>query len=184
VTRGRPTGGDAARAEFDVFVDHSYALLVGVGRGLVGDRDVAQELAQEACVRAWDQVRRSQEIRSLEAWAVTVVVNLARSHLRRRRPTEVVDAELAHRARVAGPTPDHASQADDGIDVAAALRQLSHRQRQVTVLRFYLGMDVREIAQHLGMAEGTVKNALFRAREALRPLLTTDRVTEGVDDGR
>jgi RNA polymerase sigma factor (sigma-70 family) len=184
VTRGGPAGGDVARAEFDAFVDHSYALLVGVGRGLVGDRHLAEELAQEACVRAWDQVRRSQEIRSLEAWTVTVVVNLARSHLRRRRPTEAVDAELAHRARIAGPARDHAAQTDDGVDVAAALAQLSHRQRQVTVLRFYLGMDVREIADHLGMAEGTVKNALFRARETLRPLLATDRVAEEVDDGR
>jgi RNA polymerase sigma factor (sigma-70 family) len=184
VTRGRSARGADARAEFDAFVDHSYTLLVGVGRGLVGDRDLAEELAQEACARAWDQVRRSHPIDSLEAWTVTVVVNLARSHLRRRRPTEAVGAELAHRVRVAGPAPDHAPRSDDGVDVAAALRQLSHRQRQVTVLRFYLGMDVREIADHLGMAEGTVKNALFRAREALRPLLATGRTPEEVDDGR
>jgi DNA-directed RNA polymerase specialized sigma24 family protein len=41
----------------------------------------------------------------------------------------------------------------------------------VTVLRYYLGLDVREIAEHLGIAEGTVKAMLFRARQSLAVLL-------------
>ena len=55
----------------------------------------------------------------------------------------------------------------DAHAVREALRALPRRQREVTVLRYYLGLDVREIAAHLGIAEGTVKAMLFRARQSL-----------------
>ncbi len=47
-------------------------------------------------------------------------------------------------------------------------------EREVTVLRYYLGLDVREIATHLGIAEGTVKAMLFRARQSLAITLGDD----------
>ena len=59
----------------------------------------------------------------------------------------------------------------DAHAVREALRALPRRQREVTVLRYYLGLDVREIAEHLGIAEGTVKAMLFRARQSLAALL-------------
>jgi RNA polymerase sigma-70 factor (ECF subfamily) len=65
--------------------------------------------------------------------------------------------------------------------VERALTQLSRRQREVTVLRYYLGMDVGEIAGVLGIGEGTVKTQLFRARRALAELLGDGEQKE-VDD--
>ena len=59
----------------------------------------------------------------------------------------------------------------DAHAVREALRALPRRQREVTVLRYYLGLDVREIAAHLGIADGTVKAMLFRARQSLAVLL-------------
>jgi RNA polymerase sigma factor (sigma-70 family) len=58
--------------------------------------------------------------------------------------------------------------------VREALRALPRRQREVTVLRYYLGLDVREIAARLGIADGTVKAMLFRARQALAQTLGDD----------
>jgi RNA polymerase sigma-70 factor, ECF subfamily len=180
---GRVDAAASARAEFDAFLTASYRLLVGIARGLTGDAELAEDLAQEACARAWERVQRDVATRSLEAWAATVVVNLSRSQLRRRRTRHAAAPELAHRARLDGPTADHGPGADLAVDVAHALRQLSHRQRQVTVLRFYVGLDVAEIAEHLGIAEGTVKTALFRARATLRPLLADRTPQEARHDG-
>lgn len=67
------------------------------------------------------------------------------------------------------------------MDVQRALTRLSQRQREVTVLRYYLGMDLSEIAGVLGVSEGTVKTQLFRARRALAELLG-DGEQEEVDD--
>ncbi|MGH7539700.1 MAG: sigma-70 family RNA polymerase sigma factor, partial [Gemmatimonadota bacterium] len=58
---------------------------------------------------------------------------------------------------------------------------LPRRQREVTVLRYYLGMDLKEIAASLRISEGTVKTQLFRARRALAALLG-DGDQEEVDD--
>jgi RNA polymerase sigma-70 factor (ECF subfamily) len=59
----------------------------------------------------------------------------------------------------------------DGLAIRDALRGLPTRQREVTVLRYYGGLDVREIASCLGIAEGTVKAMLFRARQSLADAL-------------
>ena len=63
------------------------------------------------------------------------------------------------------------SASDARIDVARALADLPQRQREVTVLRYYLGMSVSEIAETLELHEGTVKTSLFRARVALAAAL-------------
>ncbi len=81
-----------------------------------------------------------------------------------------------------GPLHDDLSNAPaasgDAYAVRVALLALPRRQREVTVLRYYLGLDVREIAAHLGIAEGTVKAMLFRARQSLAALLDDEQ-----DDG-
>ena len=64
----------------------------------------------------------------------------------------------------------------DAYAVRQALLGLPRRQREVTALRYYLGLDVRGIADHLGIAEGTVKAMLFRARQSLALALGDDDV--------
>ena len=75
------------------------------------------------------------------------------------------------------------AQADSQTEVREALAKLPRRQREVTALRYYLGLDVREIATELGIAEGTVKAMLFRARQALAVALGDhdDTVQEELD---
>jgi RNA polymerase sigma factor (sigma-70 family) len=67
--------------------------------------------------------------------------------------------------------PAEAGAVEDRIDVVAALAALPRRQREVTVLRYYLGLDVAEIAHALELNPGTVKTSLFRAREKLAATL-------------
>ena len=117
-------------------------------------------------------------IDQLPAWITTVALNLARSQMRRWR------AERRARDRL-GPLHDDLSNAPaasgDAHAVREALLALPRRQREVTVLRYYLGLDVREIAAQLGIAEGTVKAMLFRARQSLAALLDDDADDELLD---
>jgi RNA polymerase sigma factor (sigma-70 family) len=72
---------------------------------------------------------------------------------------------------------------EDRIDVTRALAALPRRQREATVLRYYLGMDVKEVAEVLGMSEGTAKTTLFRARQALSRALGEPDLEEANDRG-
>ena len=88
-------------------------------------------------------------------------MNLSKSRLRRLR----VDRRARDRIEVGS-----SRQGDDldvRIDVERALEALPRRQREVTVLRYYLGLDVAQIAETLQISGGTVKTQLFRARKAL-----------------
>ena len=72
--------------------------------------------------------------------------------------------------------------ADDRVDVLRALAQLTATQRETTVLHYYLGMTVAEIARAQGVSDGTVKSTLHRARQLLAPSLGIDDPAEGVTD--
>jgi RNA polymerase sigma-70 factor, ECF subfamily len=154
------------------FLETSYPRLVAAVALVAGSRDAAEDAVQEALARAWERAG-TEQIRSLPAWVTKVSLNLSRSRWRRLR------ADAAAADRLAS-TSEH-THADPRPDVQQALARLSRRQREVTVLRYYLGMDVGEIAGVLGIGEGTVKTQLFRARRALAELLG-DGEQEEVDD--
>jgi RNA polymerase sigma-70 factor (ECF subfamily) len=130
---------------------------------------------QEALARAWERSERGEAIRSLEAWVTTVATNLARSGLRR------LLAERRARSRLQAAAPRGPSA--ERTDVRQALAALPRRQREVTVLRYYLDLGVAEIAEVLRVSEGTVKTSLYRAREALARSLG-DAAEEADDVGR
>ena len=145
-----------------------YPRVVATVALVCGSVATAEDSVQEALARAWERLDRGDPIDRLAAWVTTVALNLARSQMRRWR------SERRARDRL-GPLHDDLSDAPaasgDAHAVREALRTLPRRQREVTVLRYYLGLDVREIADHLGIAEGTVKAMLFRARQSLATLL-------------
>ena len=124
---------------------------------------------QEALARAWERSERGEEIRSLEAWVTRVALNLSKSGLRR------VRAERRARERLRPPTAGEPSSIR--VDVERSLSTLPLRQRQVTVLHYFLGLGVQDIAEILGVHDGTVKTNLYRARLAL-----ADALGESVDE--
>jgi RNA polymerase sigma factor (sigma-70 family) len=154
------------------FLETSYPRLVAAVALVAGSRDAAEDAVQEALARAWERAG-TEQIRSLPAWVTKVSLNLSRSRWRRLR----AEAKAAERLGAVS----HPLQADPRPDIEQALTRLSRRQREVTVLRYYLAMDVSEIAAVLGITEGTVKTQLFRARRALAELLG-DGEPEEVDD--
>jgi RNA polymerase sigma factor (sigma-70 family) len=157
------------------FLETSYPRLVAAVALVAGSRDAAEDAVQEALARAWERSDRTRPIESLPAWVTRVALNLSRSRLRRVR---------AERRAIGRLPRIETTVADDGSrpDVERALAALPRRQREVTVLHYYLGMDVREIAATLGVSDGTVKTQLFRARRALATSLGEGEAQE-VDDG-
>jgi RNA polymerase sigma-70 factor (ECF subfamily) len=130
---------------------------------LTGDRELSEELVQEAFVR----FHRSGSIPASGAelsYLRRTVVNLCHGHHRHLRVVR------SRRAEVDG---DHAPAEVDAVrrdgqrQVAAAVRALPRRQRDCIVLRFYVDLSDTEIAETLGISAGSVKTHLHRARAAL-----------------
>ena len=141
-----------------------------------GSRAVAEDSVQEALARAWERSERGERIEHLNAWVMKVALNLVRSGLRRLR------VERAARERLASTGVVSPEISASGVDLARALAALPRRQREATVLRYYLDMDVQEVAQVLGVHEGTAKTTLFRARQALASALGDDDDLEEAND--
>src|SRR5262249_54201786 len=133
----------------------------------------AEDAVQEALARAWERSERGERIESLPAWVTTVATNLIRSGLRRIR----AERRARSRAQLSSPAPN----VDVRVDIATALKTLPRRQREATVLRYYLDMDVADVARTLRVSEGSVKTTLYRARQALAVRLGEPIPVEGND---
>ena len=126
-----------------------------------GSYPAAEDAVQEALVRAWIRSERGEQLDSLPAWVAAVALNQTRSGWRRSM------AERRARRRIPAGSGTAAAPSGDQVDVARALEALPRRQREVAVLRYLLEMSTAEVAAALGIAEGTVKSSLARARAHL-----------------
>jgi RNA polymerase sigma-70 factor (sigma-E family) len=149
-------------ARLEVFCESNKERLVAFLTLHCGDRHVAEELAQETlakvCLR-WRSVRRMS---SPEAWMFRVALNLANSYWRRLAAERKAKSRLEGHAHHLEPDPAEA------IAVRQALALLPKKQRSVLVLRFYADLSVREVAETMGIPEGTVKTLTRRALKRLR----------------
>lgn len=153
---------------FDVFYASFAPRLVRHLYLATGDLERAQDCAQEAFLRAWrrwDTV--GAETADPVAWVRTVAWRLAVNDWRR---------SVAHLRALArhGAPPDTPSLSPDAVAVRTAIARLPREQQVTLVLHHVAGLPVREVAQVLDVAEGTVKARLSRARAALAPMLRDD----------
>jgi RNA polymerase sigma-70 factor (ECF subfamily) len=177
-----PRGGTLDEKAIREFLATDYPRLVAAVALVCGNRAVAEDAVEEALARAWERSERGERIESLKAWVFKVATNLVRSGFRRimaeRRARALLEA-AGGRHRAGGPGSTEPS--DDLVDLRRALATLPMRQREATVLRYYLDLDVREIAEALGVNEGTAKTTLFRARRALAEALGERDQEEATD---
>lgn len=149
-----------------LYQEHALATvrLVGI---LLGDRDQAQEVVQEAFVRLHEALPRLRDDAAAGAYLRSIALNLARSRLRRTATARRHLAELVPTAPL-GPAPDEAAVAgDDRRAVLGALRRLPERQRECLVLRHYAGLTDAGIAEALSISPSSVKTHLQRGLVAL-----------------
>lgn len=144
------------------FCEREHGTLVGVLSLYVGDRYVAEELAQDALVRLCQHWPRVRGMANPSGWLTHVAMNLARSMFRRRSAAR--RAMARHGDDVAPPAPDTASD----LAVRDAVAGLAPRMREAVIHRYFLGASVAETAAAMGCAEGTVKALTHKALAALR----------------
>lgn len=153
-------GPVAAGTDFDGFCRAEYPRLVGALSLYLRDPQEAEDVAQEALVRACRRWRTVSRLESPGGWTYRCAVNLARSAMRRRLV----------RRRAAPRLVDPAPAADDAE--GAALRLLVHdlpdAQRAVVVARYYLRLTVAETAEVLGLSQDSVRGHAKRALRSLR----------------
>ena len=134
---------------------------------LTGDRQLAEDLVQEAFLRMFGRFRDLRNPDAFSGYLRTTVVNLARSHFRRRK------VERAYLERRRSQPEDHRTEGH-GPEVGSrhemweALQALPTRQRAALVLRYYEDMTEAQVADVLRCAKGTVKSLTARGIERLR----------------
>lgn len=158
------------------FLATTYPRLVAGLTLVCGSRAAAEDAVQEALARAWERAGRGVHIDSIPAWVTTVALNQTRSWLRRVRSER--------KARGALDAPDPPEPTTDRLDIARALAALPRGQREATVLRYYLDLDVAEVGTVMGVSEGTAKTQLHRARKALAQALGEHDLEEADHESR
>jgi len=152
-----------------------------------GDSEEARDLTQEAFLRVFRNIKKFRGNSSFYTWFYRIVVNTCLDGRRRRRRWDRIFSPWRAGQEEEGPSKKALEEQPDvfgdsnpmavlsgkqlSLEVRKALMSLPERQRMAFQLKVFQGMSIREIAQVMGSAEGTVKSQLFRATHFLRTAL-------------
>ena len=137
---------------------------------LAGERARADDVAQDAILRAFRALDRFDPQRPFGPWLRRIVVNVGRDEFRRLRRAELAGGWMSERVAPLDGT------ARPGDEIVAAVRSLSPQRRVVIVLHYWLDLPIDAIAAELGIPYGTVASRLSRALADLQRLLEESRV--------
>jgi RNA polymerase sigma-70 factor (ECF subfamily) len=143
-------------AGFDSFFDESWRRLQGQAYVLTGSQETAQDLTQEALLRAWRHWDVVSNLENPEAWTRKVLQNLCIESWRRSR-----------RRKPKADVPVHDEIPDSHSEIAQAMSSLPGNQARALLLHDGLGLTVPEVATELEVPEGTVKSWLSRSRKVV-----------------
>jgi RNA polymerase sigma-70 factor (ECF subfamily) len=142
--------------------------------GLVGNRDDAHDISQEAFLRVYRSAGTFDDSQPFLPWFYTIIANLCRTWLKRRGRTEsrMFDVDEAGFLLVDEPDPEQALIRKETITaLQRALMKLEFKDREIIMLQHFRGMSYDEIATVLEVPRGTVMSRLYYARRKLAKLL-------------
>ncbi len=147
-------------------------------RSLCGDPTLADDLAQDAMLKAWNAREHYQAGTNMKAWAFTILRNVFYSEKRRSWRRQPLDPEVAEATLVSASNPS------DSIDLLAlrnALSMLPDDQREALILVGAGGLAYEEAAEVCGCAVGTIKSRVSRARKAVAELIDSNKAAYSSD---
>lgn len=133
---------------------------------LVGDREDALDLSQEVFLKAYQHLGRLEDSSRFAPWLFRIAHNEAFSHLRARKPEDVLEGDPAQPSRGSRLLPIEVS-----LAVERALERLSEDQREAVLLKIYQGFKFDEMAEILSCPVSTVKSRLYTALDLLKETL-------------
>lgn len=168
----RAVAGDRAASE--AFVRAHQASLYAYMLRLSGRPDVAEDIVQDAFVRALTNLDRFDPRFRFSTWLFTIAKRLYVNACQRHKPaydTDIVDAWQGRADAPESPTIDTEVNGNAKAALRDALAILTHEQREIVVLFHQLDWPIAQIAEYMSMPEGTIKSHLHRGRQKMRKRL-------------
>jgi RNA polymerase sigma-70 factor (ECF subfamily) len=179
----RAAGGDPAA--FQALVERHRSMVYRVAFQFAGNHHDAEDIAQEVFIKVYRSLDHFRQDAQLTSWLYRIVMNACIDHRRRQHPAAVAPfgEEAEHRmlnTAEESPGPEDRAYAGElGQVLETEIARLPHGQRIVFIMRHHQGLKLCEIADALGLAEGTVKRQLHAAIHRLRGVLSTANVGVG-----
>lgn len=157
---------------FRTLVERHSRAVFRLAYRMTGNEQDAEDVVQEAFLRAFKQLHRYESRSSFATWIYRIAANYSLDLIRARRTVNDGEEMMGQlRAGGAGPERLYASgQMQETID--RALGELSQQERTAFVLRHFEGLPIEEIAGALGIGNNAAKHSVFRAVQKLRKALT------------
>ena len=167
---------------FDRLVDKYASWVYQIAFRMTNDRDDADDIAQEAFIRAFSAISKFKQRSSFSTWLYRIAVNVCHDELKRRKrapqPMSALQSEDDSEDPIAQLAANESSDPAEIVEarerqraVQQAIGSLPEHYRMVLILRDLQGLSYEEIAQVVGDRVGTVKSRINRARLALREKL-------------
>ncbi len=173
--------GQGDRNAFDELVRRYSSRMVNVAYQVLGNRELAEDVAQETFLRAYKSAARYRQISKFSTWLYTIALNLCRNELRRRKFKTYSLEGMAERdedSKIRVDIPDEKTQPDldmerkeAGTLVRQALERLPEKFKTPLVLRDIQELTYEEISKILNLPEGTVKSRINRGRLRVKEIL-------------
>ncbi len=165
---------------FEVFVNRYMKDAYFIALGLVGNREDAMDLSQEAFIRAYRNIKHLKPERRFFPWFYQILKNLCISHLRKRRYRQTSSLDAENSPEPAATTDYFSPEVVAGRNelkdkVWQAIGKLDDKHREVIILRHFQNMSYEQIAEALYCNKGTVTSRLYYARKKLEELLSTGK---------
>ncbi len=159
--------------ELVTLVERHYDALVGYLYRLgQGNRELAEDLAQDTFFQVLSKIGQYQYPRPFKPWLYAIATNLARNYYKRAETRRTFPMPDGAPAELSGEGPeDGIAQAEEGRRAVALLAALPGHQREVIALRYYQELSLNEIALALNIPVGTVKSRLSLGLRRLRALM-------------
>jgi RNA polymerase sigma-70 factor, ECF subfamily len=145
---------------FEVFYEEAYGRVFRASWAFCGDRDIAQDAAQDAFAKAYSRWKRVSRMNSPVGWVIVTAQNFCRKQAASR--TVLSDSQDTPSSR------DELTSFETRSDLLRVIRTLSSRQQQAVVLHYLEDVSITDTAEVMGLSEGGVKAHLARGREQLR----------------